>query len=473
LTHIPDDTFERAKKHFLSGLQHVLHENWSDAEREFRISLTHHPNRISTLVNLSAVLIRLGRLGEAHALLERGYLVDPLNRELLLNHGLLLFEERQYERAIAFYDRLLEREPSCAEAWLNRGVCLGALGLPEAAIASYDRSIEINPNYAEAWSNRGVAFNDLGLQAEALVSYARAAELKPDASGALGALVHARMKICDWVDFDRHRETIEKKITIGDLVVYPFAFLGLCEEPSLQRQCAELFSKQKYGSISQFGQVTNRGNSRKIRVGYFSMDFREHPVAHLIAELIEMHDRKRFEIWGFSFGFNTGDTMRKRLERAFDRFFDVRSLNDLKIAQLARENAIDIAVDLGGYTQGSRPAIFVHRAAPIQINYLGFPGTMGAPVMDYLVADPIVIPTDFQSNFSEKIIYLPDSYQVNDSKRLVSNRPITREEFGLPKSSFVFCCFSSSWKILPATFAAWARILRSTPNTTLWLYEDN
>jgi predicted O-linked N-acetylglucosamine transferase (SPINDLY family) len=196
-------------------------------------------------------------------------------------------------------------------------------------------------------------------------------------------------------------------------------------------------------------------------------------VAHLVAELIEVHDRNKFEIYGFSFGRDTGDALRKRLKVAFDQFFEVNHLSALDIAGLARDHKIDIAIDLGGYTGHSRPGIFAHRAAPIQVNYLGFPGTMGACEIDYLIADPVVIPTDSKSAYSEKIIFLPDSYQVNDSRRAISDQVFTREGLGLPESGFVFCCFNNNWKILPEIFDAWVRIIQLVPDSVLWLYEDN
>jgi len=203
------------------------------------------------------------------------------------------------------------------------------------------------------------------------------------------------------------------------------------------------------------------------------MDFREHPVARLIVELIERHDREGFEVYGFSFGINTDDPMRRRLEKAFDKFLDVSSLSERQIADMSCELEVDIAVDLGGYTQDSRPQIFAYRAAPIQINYLGYPGTMGAPHIDYLMADPILIPTDSQGAYSEKVIYLPNCYQPNDSGRKVSSRVYSRRELGLPEEGFVFCCFNNNWKILPNLFDCWMRILRSVEGSVLWLFEDN
>jgi predicted O-linked N-acetylglucosamine transferase (SPINDLY family) len=203
------------------------------------------------------------------------------------------------------------------------------------------------------------------------------------------------------------------------------------------------------------------------------MDFREHPVSHLIAELIELHDRRRFEVFGFSFGINTRDPMRQRLEKSFDKFLDVKDLSDTQITELSRELEIDIALDLGGHTKDSRPQIFTERAAPIQISYLGYPGTWGAHCMDYLIGDKVVITDSNREHFFEKIIFLPNQFQVNPSYRPIASSQKSRNDYGLPEKSFVFCCFNNNWKIISSVFYQWLRILQKVPQSVLWLYVDN
>jgi predicted O-linked N-acetylglucosamine transferase (SPINDLY family) len=219
------------------------------------------------------------------------------------------------------------------------------------------------------------------------------------------------------------------------------------------------------------GTIPKRAPHGKIRVGYFSADFREHPVASLLAELIETHDRSRFEVIAFSFGPEAPDEMRKRLARAFDRFLDVQGKSNLEIASLARSLSLDIAVDLGGYTHGNRANMFALRAAPLQVSYIGYLGTMGAGYMDYLIADPTIISPADQRHYSEKILYLP-SYQANDSKRRIADHVFTRKELDLPGTGFVFCCFNTTYKITPATFAGWMRISTSVEGSVLLLYAD-
>jgi len=431
------------------------------------------PDYAEAWSNRGNALNDLRRHEEALASYDRAIELKPDFAEAWSNRGNALNDLRRHEEALASYDRAIELKPDFAEAWSNRGVTLKDVRRHEEALASYERAIELKPDYAEAWLNRGAALNDLRRHEEALASYERSIALKPDADYILGDLVRTQMKICDWTNLDDRCQTLQSRLFSGDPASSPFAVLGLFDEPHLQRRCAELHAKKKLGFESELGPIGRGRRLDKIRVGYFSMDFREHPVAHLVAELIETHDRDKFEIYGFSFGRDTGDSMRKRLGGAFDKFLEVSHLSEPNIARLARDHGIDIAIDLGGYTQDSRPAIFTHRAAPIQINYLGFPGTMGSSAIDYLIADPVLIPVGSQSAYSEKIIYLPDSYQVNDSKREISGRVFTRQELALPESSFVFCCFNNNWKILPETFDVWIRIIQSLPNSVLWLYEDN
>ena len=442
---------------------------------------------------------------KSRVLLERA-LAGGVDPSFLLNYANVLQETFEYEQALISYMKIPSRErdqvllsnmaachnnlgqpeaglrcadqslavdPNNAQAWSNRGIALNDLKRHEEALASYERSIELKPDYAEAWSNRGNALNILKRHEEAIASYERSIELKPDADVVLGNMVHAQMKVCDWADLDSRCHILESRMLAGDLASNPFPILGLFDDPPLQQRCAEIYSRETLSLTNQPHTFTRRTKSAKVHIGYFSADFHNHATMCLMAELFELHDKERFEIFGFSFGPVNDDAMRHRVERGIGKFFDVSNLSDSEVVALSREHLIDIAVDLKGYTQDSRPLIFAHRAAPIQISYLGFPGTMGTPLMDYLIADPVVIPIDSQSAYSEKIIYLPNSYQVNDSKRLISDRVFTRLEVDLPGSGFVFCCFNNNWKITPETLDAWVRIIQSVPNSILWLYEDN
>jgi predicted O-linked N-acetylglucosamine transferase (SPINDLY family) len=360
-----------------------------------------------------------------------------------------------------------------AEAWVNRANVLNDLGLHTEALSNHERALEIKPDMPEAWFNRGIAFNDLKRHEEAIASFERTLQIKPGIDHALGDLVHTQMNICNWSDLEQRCLRLEQRLRAGDKASAPFPVLGLFDNPQLQKLSAQLYARDKLSGVSPLGPIPPRKPGGKIRVAYFSMDFREHPVSLLMADLIGCHDRNAFEIYGFSFGINTNDAMRKRLEKAFDKFLDVRDSSDLDIARLAREHAIDIAVDLGGHTKGSRPQIFAHRAAPVQINYLGYPGTMGTEHMDYFIADSITVEPQDCEHFSEKIIFLPNSFQANPSQRPSRSRHGSRAEFGLPQSGFVFCCFNNTYKITPDVFESWARILNQVQDSVLWLSQNH
>ena len=280
------------------------------------------------------------------------------------------------------------------------------------------------------------------------------------------------MKICNWSGLAESLEDISKKLFASERVTNPFPLLALTDDTLIHKQSAEIYIQDKYPFNPILGPILKRPKNEKIRIGYFSADFKNHPVAFLIAELFEIHDRSQFEIYAFSL-VKAADEMRSRLHLAFDYYIEAQGMSDIEIAQLSRSLSIDIAVDLTGITVSSRTGIFSYRAAPVQVNYLGYPGTMGADYIDYIVADKTLIPFDVQSCYTERVVYLPNSYQVNDRKRLISDRQFTRQELGLPENGFIFCCFNNNFKILPATFKGWVRILKAVEGSVLWLFQDN
>ena len=276
-----------------------------------------------------------------------------------------------------------------------------------------------------------------------------------------------------WDDFEKHLSDISIKINSGKRVIDPFPLLGLLDNPGLQRKCAETYSSLNYSQSSPSSKIEPYLNHSKIRIGYFSSDFHNHATMHLMAELFEAHNKEKFEIFAFSFGPNKNDSWRDRVKSSFDEFLDVSLVSDYQVTLLAKEKEIDIAIDLKGYTHNSRPKIFSEGSAPIQVSYLGYPGTMGAKFIDYLIADQVLIPRKEQKYYSEKIVYMPDSYQVNMSKRTISKSYFSREDLGLPEKGFVFCCFNNNYKVTPSTFASWIRILKAVDGSVLWLFETN
>jgi predicted O-linked N-acetylglucosamine transferase (SPINDLY family) len=276
--------------------------------------------------------------------------------------------------------------------------------------------------------------------------------------------------LCDWSSFEEDSREIARQIEAGRAVTSPFPLAAIPATPALLQRCAELYTRQLYPPVPAEPAPATAGSGR-LRIGYFSADYHNHATAYLAAGLFERHDRDRFEIFAFSFGPDRKDEMRQRLVRGFDHFLDVRDRTDADIRRLARAHGIQIAVDLKGHTLDQRTGIFAGRAAPIQVNYLGYPGTMGAPYIDYVLADATVLPPEHQPFYTEKAVWLPDSYQVNDSRRTPPRTAGTRAEHGLPDDAFVFCSFNNPYKITPDAFAAWMQILQRCPGSVLWLLE--
>jgi protein O-GlcNAc transferase len=423
--------------------------------------------------NKSAPLSKLGRLSEASNACDKALSISPGYAEGWFNKGVVLNELRQYKDAIAHYDKALGINPSYAEGWLSKGVTLNEIKRYEEAIAHYDKALCLNPGYAEAWFNKGVSLYALGRYEDAITNFDRALSLKSGMDWLSGDLQHAKMKICDWIDLPEFLEKISKRLMENEKFIDPFILLSLIDDSLLHKKSSEIFNQSRYPFNPVLGPIPRRPESQKIRVGYFSADFHNHATGYLMAELFEMHDKNQFELVGFSFGPVVDDEMRRRLKRSFDRFIEVGGASDLEVAKLSRDLNIDIAVDLKGFTENARAGIFSYRAAPIQVNYLGYPGTMGADYIDYIIADKTLIPPQSQKFYSEKVVYLPNSYQVNDRKRLISDRKFTKKELGLPESGFIFCCFNNNYKILPATFNSWMRVLKKVEGSILWLFQDN
>jgi predicted O-linked N-acetylglucosamine transferase (SPINDLY family) len=433
--------------------------------------------------------------------------IDQSNPDVLYNYGFLLHQFKKYELAIPIYDQVIHLRSDYGDAHLNRGAALKELNHPEAAIESYERAIACNPNnaiahsnkgnalqqlgkyseaidsfnkaiaiksdYVEAFSNRGAALLEHGQWQDAALSYQLALEINPKAEYVLGALIYLNARICNWYGYDQNITKLTEALDLHEKASPALAVL--CLVPSIRStlQCAQILAQDKYPESTALGKIDKRKKAKKIKIGYFSADFHNHATVSLMAGLFENHDREKFEIIGFSFGPDQQDDMRKRVVKSFDQFHDVSHQGDLEITRLARALGIDIAIDLKGYTQGHRTGIFAYRAAPIQVNYLGYPGTMGAPYIDYLVADRVLIPETSRQYYSEKIVYLPHSYQVNDRQRAISEKVFSRQDCGLPESGFVYCCFNNNYKITPEVFASWMKILRAVPGSLLWLFEDN
>jgi predicted O-linked N-acetylglucosamine transferase (SPINDLY family) len=452
----------------------TLHElkKYEEAIAHYDKALALKPDYAEAWSNKGNTLIELKRYEEAIAHYDKALALKPDYAEGWSNKGVTLHELKLYHEAIAHYNQALTINSDYVEAWSNKGNTLIELKRYEEAIAHYDKALTINSDYAEAWSNKGVTLHQLKRYDEAISHYAKALTLKSDIDWASGDLLHTKMKICDWSDLADSIDIISKQILANEKAIQPFSLLALNDDALLHKKTAEIYIQSKHPFNRALGSISKPTQNKKIRIGYFSVDFKNHPVAFLIAQLFETHDRDKFETYAFSL-VEANDEMRGRLIKSFDHFINVEAQSDAQIAQTSRSLNIDIAIDLTGFTHDSRTGIFSYRAAPIQVNYLGYPGTIGADYMDYIIADKTLIPSESQACYSEKIVFLPNSYQVNDRKRIISDRQFTRQELGLPENGFVFCCFNNNYKILPATFASWMKILKRVEGSVLWLLQDN
>jgi len=422
--------------------------------------------------NRGLLLFSLTRFEEALSSFEQALSLSPDYPEALNNRGLALDRLKRYIEALKCFEQAVNLKPDYAEACFNHGDTLVHLKCKPEALASYEKAFTLKPDYAEAYVGHGSVLDELKQYQSALASYDKALALEPDFVYLRGKRLCAKLQICDWQDMADAVQEMTAKIERGEQAYNAFTVMSLTDNLALQRKAAEIWTANKSPAADHLGKISKYPTHDKIRVGYFSMDFRAHAVSLLTAELFEKHDRSRFEIFAFSYGPNTQDQMRLRLEVAFDRFIDVQDLSDLEIAKLARELEIDIAVDLAGHTGDCRTGILALRAAPVQVSYIGYLGTMAAEYMDYMLADTVLIPPANRRHYQEKIVYLP-SYQVNDRQRRIAETVFSRAELGLPETGFVFCCFNNNFKITEATFASWMRILNSVTDSVLFIYAEN
>lgn len=443
-------------------------------------------SELEALFKKANASLAAGKLEEAVEDYEKALTINSQVPEIYINMGMALTMMRQYLQADAVLARALELNPKSPEAYLNRGNLFKSCNQPQPALAAYKKALEYKPDFFEALVNMGVVLASLGDYKESLAAYRKALrldpkkmlEVEPTQVEALGLLIRDQMQICQWSDVEMYVRQLLKIVDEAKetgLAGFPTSTLLVVDSSAEQQlRSAVRTSNFAFGSIarpydihSSLPCVSRTGG--KIRIGYLSSDFYNHATAFLISGMFEQHDRSKFEIYAYSYGKDDNSAARKRIQKAVDMFHDIRELSDAQVAQQMKSDGIDIAVDLKGYTTGHRLGISAYRGAPINVHYLGYPGTTGASFMDYFIADPLVAPASLDPWFSEKLVRLPHSYQVNDNKREVAETP-SRKECGLPDKGFVFCSFNQNYKITPQIFDVWARILKAVPDSVLWFY---
>jgi predicted O-linked N-acetylglucosamine transferase (SPINDLY family) len=440
-----------------------------DALQSFARALSARPEYLEALVGRGELLRELKRPTDALLSFERGMVLRPDCAAALRGRGDALLDLGRPQEALAAHDAALRLGSERSEALNSRGNSLRALGRYAEAIAAYDESLRLDPDNATVQGNRAHALMQCEDRIdEALVSYSRALELDPDTPELAGSLLYTQICRADWSAMvpSASRENVLRSVLAGKPVCAPFAFLSITDSASAQLECARSFAMRTARIDSR---RSRQHRHQRIRVAYVSPDLGEHAVSYLMAGVLERHDRRRFETYAVSLRPAQATAAGERTKNAFHRFIDVSKSSDQEVAELMRSLEIDIAVDLTGYTRGFRPQIFGHDAAPIQVSYLGYPGTLGAPFMDYLIADEFVIPPQKRPYYSEAIVYLPDCFQANDDRRAISERSFSRAAERLPEDCFVYCCLNNSHKINPSMFDIWMRLLALVPASVLWL----
>ena len=472
-----------------------------DAAASYQQSLALQPRFADALRNQGITLLRLERFEAALAHFDACLGLLPGDTDALANRGTALWHVGRTEDALASYGQALSTQPGHVPALLGRAHLLHAAGRFGDAMADYDRALAISPQDARAWNGRGAILNAQKRNRDAIASFDKAIAFQPDLGDALvnrahlrwteqgdysgatadlraalmadpahpyaaGDLLHLQMQAADWADFDASVTAINDGVRNTKPVIRPFAYQAISASPADLQTCSRIFADRL---ARPAGRAPAPYAHDKIRIGYVSAEFREQATAYLMAELYELHDRETFEIIAVDNGGGDGSAMRRRLEAAFDKILYIADLSDDEAAALVRAQQIDILVNLNGYFGSPRMGLFARRAAPVQVNYLGFPATLGASCMDYILADSIVIPQGEQHYYDEKVVTLPHSYQANDRKRAIAQALPNRAAMGLPDGAFVFCNFNQGYKITPATFASWMRILNQVDGSVLWL----
>jgi len=443
-------------------------ERYAEAVASFHRVLAIRPDHITALTNRSAALRQLHRYDEALTSCDRALALDPKNIDALNNRGNILLQLNRGSEAIGCYERILSFKDDNPEALVNSAFAFYALGQYPEALQYADNAIAVDPEYANAFLIRGHALAKLERQDEAAQSYERVLAINPGHPYARGASIWAYVGACNWERIEALLPIIEEEVAAAKAIIPPFSLLALSIGPAVQLECARHFVRRQLPQVAPIGPLTRR-RMDKIKVAYLSSDFRRHPVGYGIAGVLEEHDRSRFELHGVSYGADDGSETRTRIATAVDHFHDVRERSDREAAALLSELAVDIVVDLAGHTENSRMAILAHRPAPIQVSYFGYPGTSGAEFIDYIMTDRVVLPSDQQPFFSEKIVHLPDSYLPNDSKRRAALIVPTRADLGLPDDAFIFTCFNNAYKLSRPMVEIWTQLLKASPNSLLWL----
>jgi protein O-GlcNAc transferase len=490
----------------LLGLIEFGRKNYSQGVELISRALSIFPNFKSAQYNLARCYEDMKEFEKSREAYERALELDPKNADAHLGYSNILTLLGKHEEALVEVNTSLDLNPKLAGAHANKGMMLGSLGryheamhhyniasrldpnnpellfnranawssldMPEDALKNYNRAIELKPKFARGYMARANVLKDLKHYDRAIADFDKAFELDPGLIENVGHRLYTNADICDWTRYDADVATLLSFAEDEKVIVNPFNFLTFSNSRKIQFETAKRYAKQ-FSNFAEEIWPRPHTSKTKLRIGYFSGDFREHPVAQLVSGVFENHDRSRFEVELYSLGKNTGDKSQRRILDACDFYSHVGNMTYVKALDFVRERDLDIAVDLAGYTAFCRPELFAARMAPVQVSYLGYSATTGANAMDYVIGDPNLIPESHEPQYSERIARLPDFFMPNDRSRDSAEKPVSRKSMGLPQNATVYCCFNNTNKLNPHVFGLWMNILKRVSGSVLWLIASN
>ena len=463
------------KLFYFTGTSFLQTNDYSKAIKFLDKSIKLNPNIPEAYNNKGIALTKIEKHSESVENYNKAISLKKDYVDAYLNKGISLRIIKKYKEAINCFETCIKLKPKEPKIYNNLGNVYGEIKNFNIAVECYSKALQLDKNFGEAYGNRGRILDRFNHQKLAIDDYEKALKNGVNPDYIVGDLFFVKMKFCDWENFYKFKEQIENGINYKKKIISPFPLLSLNDKQNQHKivaeQYAEQYAEQQISQISSFSRMFHKKND-KIRIGYFSPDFKDHPVMHLILDVLKNHDTSKFDIYGFYHG-PKEDKWTDNVKKYFHKFYNVYKKSEEDIATLSRENKIDIAIDLCGYTKYAIPKTYIKGAAPIQINYLGYPGTMGNKYHNYIIADKNIIPQSELKNFSEKVLYLPNCYQANQSKIKISKKNFNKKDFKLPNESFVFACLNNNYKINPIIFDSWMKILIGCKNSVLWLLKGN
>ena len=457
---------------FLIGTAYLQKNNFIHAITYFEKTINLDRNYVAAYNNLGGALQNLKKYEKAIDIYKKLLLIKPNFSDGYNNIGTCLVHLKDYNNASKHFKKAISLNPKDYVAYNNIGLIEKEFSNFDKALESFKKSIEINQNYYLALNNLGNTYLEIKNYELAKKYYKKLYEIYPDYEFILGKLVYSKMFLCEWHELNFLVDQMKIALEENKKVVAPFILLALIDSPELQLKSSEIFSKDKLADLKT-NSKSKKESEKKIKIGYFSPDFRNHPVLHLIEDIFKYHDKSKFDVYAFSLESNKNDYMTDKIKPYFKEYLEIKNLSNTSIFELAKKIGLDIAIDLCGYTALNRAEIFSNKLASVQINFLGYPGTMGAEHIDYILADEDIIPENEKKNFSEDVIYLPNCYQPNTEFKNTTKDNLRKADYNLPENKIVYCNFGPSYKITPEIFDLWMDILKEVPNSILWLLETN